>query len=91
MKLVPIIALAVLVATPAFAANAMKKKPSMLPQSYFQQESDWRSSHNQYRAGGSYLGGPSVYSPSGRYVGRDPSASVRQRLYDDDLRFRGRP
>lgn len=27
-------------------------------------------------------------SPSGRYVGSDPSPNVRQRMHDDDLRFR---
>jgi hypothetical protein len=57
---------------------------------YFLQEPDWRGSRNQYR-GGEYLRGPNVYSPSGRFVSRDPSPNVRQRMYDDDLRFRERP
>jgi len=87
MKLIPIIALAALVATPAFAASAKKKKVPMHPQGYFQEHRDWRSSRNAYR--GSYLRGPHVFSPSGRYVGSDPSPNVRQRMYDDDLRLRG--
>jgi hypothetical protein len=87
MKLVPIIALAVLVATPAFAGSAKKKKMLMHPQGFYQEQRDWRSSRNYY--GGSYLRGPNVYSPAGRYIGRDPSPNVRQRMYDDDIRLRG--
>jgi hypothetical protein len=87
MKLVPILALAALVATPAFAANARKNKMPMQSYGYFQEQRDWRSSRNHYR--GDYLHGPHVFSPSGRYVGSDPSPNVRQRMYDDDLRFRG--
>jgi hypothetical protein len=86
MKLVPIICLAALVATPAFAAGPRKKLPRH-SYGYFEQQRDWRDSRNAYR--GDYLRGPNVYSPSGRYVGRDPSPNVRQRMYDDDLRFRG--
>jgi hypothetical protein len=86
MKLVPIIMLATIAATPAFAGQAKKKRMPMHSQGYFLQEHDWRYSRNQYRGG--YLRGPNVYSPSGRYVGSDPSANVRQRMYDDDLRFR---
>jgi hypothetical protein len=86
MKLVPIIALAALVATPAFAAQARKKKLPAPPHGYFEQQRDWRDSRNAY--GGGYLRGPHVVSPSGRYVGRDPSPNVRQRMYDDDLRLR---
>ena len=87
MKLVPIIMLATIAATPAFAGHAKKKRMPMHSQGYFLQERDWRYSRNQYR-GGDYLRGPNVYSPSGRYVGRDPSPNVRQRMYDDDLRLR---
>jgi hypothetical protein len=90
MKLVPIILLATIAATPAFAGHVKKKRMPMHSQGYFLQAPDWRYSRNQYR-GGEYLRGPNVYSPSGRYVGSDPSANVRQRMYDDDLRFRGRP
>ncbi|MDQ8729395.1 hypothetical protein [Bradyrhizobium sp. LHD-71] len=86
MKIVPIIALAVLVATPALAASTKKKMPRQA-QGYYQQERDWRGSRNMYRGDG-YLRGPNVYSPSGRFVGRDPSPNVRQRMYDDDLRLR---
>jgi hypothetical protein len=89
MKLVAVIAIAALVATPAFAGHAKKKRMPLHAQGYFLQEPDWRYSRNQYR--GDYLQGPNVYSPSGRFVGRDPSPNVRQRMYDDDLRFRGRP
>jgi len=88
MKLVPVIAIAALVATPAFAGHANKKRMPLHSHGYFQQHHDWRYSHNQYRRGG-YMRGPNVYSPAGRFVGRDPSPNVRQRMYDDDLRFRG--
>lgn len=88
MKLVPIIALAVLAATPAFAASAKKKRMITQPQGHHLQERDWRDSRNAYRGSRGYLRGWDVYSPSGRYVGRDPSPNVRQRMYDDDLRLR---
>jgi hypothetical protein len=88
MKLVSVILLATIAATPAFAGHAKKKRMPMHSQGYFLQDHGWRYSRNQYRGGG-YLRGPNVYSPSGRYVGRDPSPNVRQRMYDDDLRFRG--
>jgi hypothetical protein len=84
MKLVPIIALAALVATPAFAGHAKKKK--VYTHGYYQVEPGWRGARNSYR--GNYITGPHVFAPSGRYVGSDPSANVRQRMYDDDLRFR---
>jgi hypothetical protein len=86
MNIVPIIALAALVATPAFAGGAKKKR--MHSQGYYQVEPNWRGARNEYRRGGNYLRGPNVYSPSGRYIGRDPSPNVRQRMYDDDLRLR---
>jgi uncharacterized protein YdeI (BOF family) len=86
MKLVPIIALAALVATPAFAGQAKKKKTPLQPQGYYQQHGDWRASSNQQ--GGNYINGPHVYSPSGRYIGSDPSLNVRQHMYDEDFRFR---
>ncbi len=89
MRLVPIIALAALAATPAFAGGAKKKKMHMHSQGYYQVEPGWRGARNEYRRGGGYLRGPNVYSPSGRYIGRDPSPNVRQRMYDDDLRLRG--
>jgi hypothetical protein len=84
MKLVPVIALALLVTTPAFAGH--KKRVLIAPQGYHQQHGDWRASRNSYR--GNYIRGPSVVSPSGRYIGRDPSLNVRQRMYDDDIRLR---
>ena len=87
MRLVPIVMLAAIAATPAFAGHAKKKRMPIHSQGYFLQEHDWRYSRNQYR-GGDYLPGPNVYSPAGRYIGSDPSANVRQRMYDDDLRFR---
>jgi hypothetical protein len=84
MKLLAVIALTMLAATPAFAG---KKKPVLeQPRGYHQQHFDWRASRNSYR--GNYIDGPHVYSPSGRYIGSDPSPSVRQRMYDDDLFFR---
>lgn len=86
MKLVPIVMLAAIVATPAFAGHAKKKRMHVYSQGYVLQHNDWRSSRNQYR--GEYMRGPNVYSPAGRYVGSDPSYNVRQRMYDDDLRFR---
>jgi hypothetical protein len=85
MKLVPVIALAVLVATPAFAGHK-HKRVLIGPQGYYQQHGDWRASRNYYR--GNYITGPNVVSPSGRYIGRDPSLNVRQRMYDDDIRLR---
>lgn len=85
MKLVPVIALAVLVATPAFAGHK-KKRVLIAPQGYYQQHGDWRASRNDYR--GNYITGPNVVSPTGRYIGRDPSPAVRQNLYDSDIRLR---
>jgi hypothetical protein len=90
MKFIPIVVLAAVVATPAFAGHARQKRLPLHSHGYFLQQHDWRDSRNQYR-GGEYLRGPNVYSPSGRFVGRDPSPNVRQRMYDDDLRFRGPP
>lgn len=84
MKLVPVVALALLVATPAFAGH--KKKVLIAPQGYYHQHGDWRDSRNSYR--GNYVTGPNVVSPTGRYIGRDPSPAIRQRLYDDDIRLR---
>jgi hypothetical protein len=91
MKIVPIVAIAALVATPAFAAGAKKKRLHGQSQGYYQVEPGWRGARNEYRGGGTYLRGPNVYSPSGRYIGRDPSPNVRQRMYDDDLRLREMP
>lgn len=88
MNVVAIVALAALVAVPAFAAGAKTRKVPRYPQGYFQEQRDWRTFRNQYRRDG-YLRGPHVFSPSGRYIGSDPSPNVRQRMYDDDLRFRG--
>lgn len=85
MKLVPIVVLAAVVATPAFAAPSKKKHHHSYGFSI--QEPGWRNSRNQSR-GSSYMRGPDVYSPSGRYVGRDPSFNVRQRMHDDDIRLR---
>jgi len=85
MKLIPVVALALLVATPAFAGHAKKKKLHM-QHGYHQMDPYWRGARNEYR--GNYIRGPSVRSPSGRYIGRDPSLNVRQRMYDDDLRLR---
>jgi hypothetical protein len=90
MKLVPVIALAALVATPAFAGHARKKPLHVYPQGTYQVEPGWRGARAQYR-GERYLRGLHVYSPAGRYVGSDPSANVRQRMHDDDLRFREMP
>lgn len=87
MKLVPVVMAAALVATPAFAGHAKKKRMHVQPQGFFMQDPGWRNSRNQYRS--EYMRGPSVHSPSGRYIGRDPSPNVRQRMYDDDLRLRG--
>ena len=80
MKLVPVIALAVLVATPAFAGSK-KKRVLIAPQGYYQQHGDWRASRNYYN-------GSIVVSPTGRYIGRDPSPAVRQNLRDTDIRLR---
>jgi hypothetical protein len=88
MKIAPILIFA-LAATPAFAAGPKSRKMPVQMQGYYEQQRDWRSSQNAYR--GDYLRGPHVYSPSGRYVGSDPSPNVRQRMHDDDLRFRGQP
>ena len=63
MRLIPIIALAALVATPAFAGGAKKKKMHMQSQGYYQVEPGWRGARNEYRrGGGDYLSGPEVYS-----------------------------
>ena len=86
VKLVPVITLAALVATPALAAGTRTKSPKR-SHGYSEQQRGWLNSRIAYR--GDYLRGPNVYSPAGRHVGRDPSPNVRQRLYDDDLRFRG--
>ena len=75
MKYILVILLAAAVATPATAANIKKK------QWVYQREQDqqllvqgWRHSRNSW----------DVYSPDGRFIGRDPSPNVRQRLYDDE-------
>jgi len=85
MKIVPIVMLAALVATPAFAGHAKKRTHNVLP-SVSLQEPGWRNSRNQYRSG--YVRGPNVYAPSGRFIGRDPSLNIRQQMYDEDLRLR---
>jgi hypothetical protein len=85
MKIVPIIMLAAIVATPAFAGP--KKKRMHHSQGYAMQEPNWRNSRNQY--GGGYIRGPNVYSPAGRFIGRDPSPAVRQQMYDFDSKIRG--
>jgi hypothetical protein len=87
MKIVPIVMLAAIVATPAFAGS-MKKKRMHHTQGYVMQEPNWRGSRAQYR-GGEYLRGPNVRSPSGRFIGRDPSPAVRQQMYDFDQKIRG--
>ena len=85
MKLVPVVALALLVATPAFAGSR-HKRVLIAPHVYsHHHHGDWRASRNYYR--GNYIRGPNVVSPSGRYIGRDPSPNVRQRMYDDDIRL----
>ena len=84
MKLIPIVALAALVATPAFAGHA-KKKRIHTQHGYYQIEPGWRGARNQYR--GNYVTGPGVYTPGGRYIGSDPSPAVRQRMNDDFLYF----
>jgi hypothetical protein len=85
MKLVPVMALALLVATPAFAGHK-KKRVLVAPPGYYQQHGDWRASRNYYR--GNYIRGPHVFTPTGRYVGSDPSLAIRQRMYDDNIRLR---
>ena len=83
MKLIPIIMLAAIVATPAFAGT----KKRMHHHGYSQMQPNWHNSRNQYRGG--YMRGPNVHSPSGRFIGRDPSPAVRQQMYDYDQRTRG--
>jgi hypothetical protein len=86
MKLIPIVMLAAIVATPAFAGTK-KRMHHHHGYGYSQMQPNWHSSRNQYRGG--YMRGPNVYSPSGRFIGRDSSPAVRQQMYDYDQRTRG--
>ena len=74
MKYILVILLAAAVATPATAANVKKKKLRVNQQDQQLQTQGWRHSRNSW----------DVYSPDGRFIGRDPSPNVRQRLYDDE-------
>lgn len=85
MKIIPIIMLAAVVATPAFAGPA--KKRIYHHHGYSLMQPNWHNSRAQYRSG--YMRGPNVYSPSGRFIGRDPSPAVRQQMYDYDQKTRG--
>jgi hypothetical protein len=73
MKYILVILLAAAVATPATAANT-KKKQRVYQQEQQLQAQGLRHSRNSW----------DVYSPDGRFIGRDPSPNVRQRLYDDE-------
>ena len=86
MKITSIVMLAALIATPAFAGHVTKKMPHR-SHGYVAHEHHWRNSHARYRGG--YIRGPNVYSPSGRFIGRDPSLNVRQQMYDENMRIRG--
>ena len=74
MKSILVILLAAVVATPATAANTRKKKLRVYQQDQQLLVQGWRHSRNSW----------DVYSPDGRFIGRDPSPNVRQRLYDDE-------
>jgi hypothetical protein len=75
MKYILFILLAAAVATPATAANTKKKQRVYQQEQQLQlQAQGLRHSRNSW----------DVYSPDGRFVGRDPSPNVRQRLYDDE-------
>ncbi len=72
MKIITLVAVAALAATPALAASG-KKKPHrhhhhQRTQLYVTQDHPgyWRNSHNQYRS-------MDVYSYDGRLIGRDPA------------------
>ena len=86
MKLIPIVMLAAIVATPAFAGHVTKKRMHH-HHGYSLMQPNWHKSRNQYRSG--YIRGPNVYSPSGRFIGRDSSPAVRQQMYDENQRIRG--
>jgi hypothetical protein len=73
MKYILVILLAAAVATPATAANT-KKKQRVYQQEQQLQAQGLRHSRNSW----------DVYSSDGRFIGRDPSPNVRQRLYDDE-------
>ena len=72
MKYILVVLLAAAVATPATAENT-KKKQRVYQQEQLQAQG-LRHSRNSW----------DVYSPDGRFIGRDPSPNVRQRLYDDE-------
>ena len=75
MKYILVILLAAAVATPATAANIKKKQwVYQREQEQQLQAQGLRHSRNSW----------DVYSPDGRFIGRDPSPNVRQRLYDDE-------
>lgn len=83
MKIITAIALATLVATPAFAASGKKKQIRHYHNSYNQMGYDGRQFDRYGRE--SYT----VRSYSGRRViGRDPDPNVRQSLRDEDAYFR---
>jgi len=86
MRLISVIVLATVVATPAFA-GPVKKKRMHHGHGYSLMQPNWHHSRAQYRSG--YMRGPNVYSPSGRFIGRDSSPAVRQQMYDFDQKIRG--
>lgn len=88
MRIVPIIMLAAIAATPASAGPVKKKRMHHSQGFFIMQKPNWGNSRAQYR-GGDYMRGPNVYSPAGRFIGRDPSPAVRQQMYDYDQRIRG--
>ncbi|MEZ5764523.1 MAG: hypothetical protein R3D69_09870 [Xanthobacteraceae bacterium] len=90
MKIITLVAVAALAATPALAASG-KKKPHrhhhhQRTQLYVTQDHPgyWRNSHNQYRS-------MDVYSYDGRLIGRDPDPNIRQSLRDEDWFYRYGP
>lgn len=93
MKIITLVAIAALAATPALAAGGKKKPHHHHHRAHSAQfhgtrlhvtpdhSRHWRNSQNYYRS-------MDVYSYDGRLIGRDPDPNIRQSLRDEDFRYR---
>lgn len=96
MKIITLVAIAALAATPALAASGKKKPHRHHHQSYGTQlyvtpdhPRHWRDSRNSDLS--NYYRSIDVYSYDGRLIGRDPDPNIRQSLRDEDWFYRYGP